>query len=163
MRFGRRHCGFTETELREEKGKKKDAWGSEKARALSKECLFRTWTPGSFGPWDSDTQRKGTQICPKKGDGGGRGLPLPSWAPPCCLQPVPDPWSPPGGHSEPSRNLHQGWLQALLPEQMRVQGSRITDLTQAWMGPKMERVVGTVAKRETTALSEVAACQLPPH
>ena len=37
------------------------------------------------------------------------------------------------------------------------------DLTQAWVGPKMEGVVGTVAKWETTTLSEVAACQLPPH
>lgn len=168
--FRARHCGFTEVELREEKGEERAAWGSEKARALSKEYLFQTWTPGSFGPWDSDTWRKGTEICPKKGDGGGRhpgprgrGLPLPSWAPPCGLQPVPDPWSPPGGHSEPSRNLRQGWLQALLPEQMHVQGSGITDLTQAWMGPKMEGVVGTVAKQETTTLSEVAACQLPPH
>lgn len=158
----------SQAELRKEKGKEKAAWGSEKARALSKECLFQTWTPRSFGPWDSDTRRKGTDICPKKGVGdilGHVGEGFPSLTGPHFAASSQSPTL--GRHlvviRSPAETCIRAGSRPCSQNRCVFKGSGITDLTQAWTGPKMEGVVGTVAKRETTALSEVAACQLPPH
>lgn len=53
----------------------------------------------------------------------------------------------------------QDWLQAELPEQMRVQGRGVTDLTQARVGPKMEEVGGGRGQgcQTDTTLSEVSS------
>lgn len=151
VRFWPSHCGFTETEFREEKGKEKAARGQKRPGLCQRNASSGPGPSGLLAP-ETDTRRKSTEICPKKGERGtrhpgprGRGPPS-SWAPPHGLQPGLDPWSPPGGHSEPSRSLRQDWLQAGLPEQMRVQGRGVTDLTQARVGPKMEGVVGAVAR-----------------
>ena len=114
------------------KGKEKAARGQKRPGLCQRNASSGPGPPGLLAPVTLIQGGKVQRSALRREKGArdilghvGGGSPLPSWAPPCGLQPVHDPWPPPGGHSEPSRNLCQGWLQAGLPEQMRVQGSGV--------------------------------------